>query len=313
MADETKKFFINKKFFLYTRRAPNISINKTVDLIKVFGGQIEQFLDHEVNYVLTDIPKSEWPPHGRDNILETARNYNVKLMSLPDLLGWCSRYVYSQSSSDDDDELKGKNIIPPFIKFEDKNCHYAPTVKELQSWPELNLSGPLPVGKPLFSDIINGTRTPNQSSNFNRPDNSAQLTQQACARTATPNLNASSSTNPLNPSGAPRVKRRHPIYCEICSQRISDRIEDHMLSQAHKNNTDKLDWSEVSSVIDSLPSLSTLSVRRLAIPHEEVFKHQEFLCLHKVDSVSQLFFNSNKDTFSMISPVTDRKLAVQIN
>lgn len=348
----TKKFFLDKKFYFHVRFSSASHVEKTAELIKVFGGQIEQFLDNEVTYVLTDVPRTEWPPNGKDSVLETARSYKVKLMCLQDLLIWCSKYISSQSSSDEDDETRAntKLLQQPFMKFEDFSGHYAPTVKEFVQWPELNINTHLRVGKSLFSDS-SLLCTPNHSMNTaHHPNISAQPNLQAAhVKDSIPNRNNTGTPQPLhtlNPTNVatnmtttikpavmpqhasytrpatqpnqpqnsnnnmiqPRIRRKNSIYCEICSTKITDKIEDHIQSQAHRLNTDKLNWSEVNSVIESLPSLSTLNMRRLTnITPPKGVEHQEFLCLHKVDSVSQLFFNSNKD-FQSIGSLADRKL-----
>lgn len=281
------KFFLNKKFFIYLRRPyqsnnPN-NIEKSAELIKLFGGQIEQFLDSEVSYVLTDIPKDDWPPRGNDNILVRAINFKVKLMSQDDLINWCSRYINSQSSSEDDDEQgsKIKRLQPPYIKLEDYNSRYSPSIKEFVRWPEINIGNNLVVGKSFFNDsnIILGT-----------PNNSAQLTQQA---NSIFNIATRSAQTPVNQVALRGPKRRHSVYCEICNHRLTERVDEHINTQAHRDNTERLSWDEVSSVIECLPSLSTLNRHRLtnlSIP--DGVEYQEFLCLHKVDSVSQLFIGS---------------------
>lgn len=284
MTTNTKKtFFINKKFFFYTLQASAANIAKSAELIKLFGGQIEQFLDHEVSYVLTDIPKSEWPPYGQDSMLEKARNYGVKLMSLQDLLMWCSKYVSSQSSSDDDDETANvKELKQPFIKFEDINCQFAPSVKEFAHWPEVNYNGNQPVGKSIFNDSTL-LCTPNQSvNNIIHPNNSAQLTPQANS------LRSSIPQSLFQQQQHRGARKRHSIYCEICNHKVCDRVEDHIQTQGHIINTDRTNWNDVHSVVESLPSLNTLILRRLT---NLTPPKGEFLCLHKVDSVSQLFYS----------------------
>lgn len=347
-----KKFFLNKRFYLHVKsRAES---EKAAECIRVFGGQIDLFLDNSVSYVLTDVPKIEWPPNGIDETLQKARSMNVKLMSLSDLLIWCSQYISSQSSSDEDDELRANinELREPFIKFEDLNCYYAPTVKELVKWPEINLSTSIPLGRSIFSDS-SLLSTPNQSTNnilHNHPNNSAQITQQAASlKTNNLMINATSTStanqpppsplanpnqvNGVNGVGAPltahhvikhvasqsninhpisnqqqnvaqrMLKRRNPVYCEICNLRITDKIEDHIKTASHRANIERVNWNEVSSVIKSLPSFTTLNKRRIT-SITPTNSEQEFFCLHKVESVSQIFY---KD-FQPLSPLVDKKL-----
>lgn len=278
------KFFLDKKFFIHLRRANQSNVEKSAELIKLFGGQIEQFLETTISYVLTDIPKSEWPPHGNDNVLVRARQTNVKLMSLNELISWCSKYVNSQSSSDDDDDGSGARIRPlvsPFIKLEDYNCCFSTSVREFASWPTINLNQDIPIGKSIFCDNHPQLGTPNTSVNnvtnhINQLNNtSAQLTPQA-----------------MQPRGA---RRKHSVFCEICNIRLTDKIDDHILTPMHIANTEKLDWTDVNQVIDCLPSLSSLNRHRLSdLSVPKGAEYQEFVCLHKMDSVSQLFHTSGK-------------------
>lgn len=340
----TNKFFLEKKFYLHITRSSKAQADKSAELIKTFGGQIEQFLDSLVSYVLTDIPKNEWPPHGHDPLLERARKSDVKLMSVNDLTIFSFKYLTSQSSSDDDEEIRAnlRQLQPPFIKFEDEHGRYAPSIKEFKSWPEVHLSYSLPIGKSFFSDA-NSTGTPSQSLNqAHHPNCSAQLTQQATSTKnntipMTPSAHTALNNNiPQSPnnSAAPNqilastngvrnclfqpnsqilktqpqqgaVRRKHSVYCEICNIRIQDKTEEHVQTPAHRANTDKLDWSDVNQVIESLPKLSSLNMRRITnLATPAGIDHQEFFCLHKVDSVSQLFFNSSRD----LPSATERKL-----
>lgn len=241
------KFFINKKFYFHLTRINSAQKIKSAELIKIFGGQIDEFLDHEISYVLTDIPKSSWPPNGDDEILLKAKTYKVKIMSLHDLRAFCFKYVTSQSSSDEDDETEVN--LKAYIKFEPLSGTVAPTMREFNQWPEPNFN--VTIGRSIFSD---GIITPN---------NSTQTT---------------------------AVRRRCSIYCDICALKVNESVEEHIKSPAHQLNTEKLSWTDVQQVISSLPSLSTLNKRRISdLKPPEGSEQTEFICLHKVESVSQLF------------------------
>lgn len=248
------KFFLSKKFFFYFRNAKQIYIQKSAELINTFGGQIETFLEQDVSYVLTDVPKREWPPHCKDSTLELALRLNVKLMSIRDLFEWCSKYATSQFSSDDDDDATRANvkrIKAPFFKFEDANCRFAPSVKEFARWPEVNMVN-LPLGRSIFSDT-NILGTPQQQQQYTG------------------------------------FKKRNSPHCEVCNQKILDRIEDHIQTDVHRDNINRIDWTQVKKVVDGLPSFSTLNMKRLTNLTSPPNGFEEFLCLHKVESVSQLF------------------------
>lgn len=324
--DDTK-MFLTKKFYLHMR---GVNIAKITELINTFGGQVEQFMDATVSYVLTDKSRKEWPPHTKDTILEQAIRLGIKLMSKDELESWCLDYAISPISSDDDN-TKGniRCMKQPFLKFEDVHQRFAPSFKEFGRWPDINVTqlGNLPIGRSFFSDT-HLFSTPNNSTANQHPNNSAQLTQQATnsIRTNTANISITSAhttnfhfnhqnlTSPphnLNPLVAPNpannkstmnlqqiqqqqqrgVKRRHTVYCEVCCLKITDKIEEHIKTESHRINTDKVDWSEVNMVINSLPSLNLLNRKRLStltLPPNGI-EHEEFLCLHKVESVSQLF------------------------
>lgn len=277
------KFFLDRKFFIHLRRANQSNIDKSTELIKLFGGQIEQFLETSISYVLTDIPKSEWPPHGNDSVLVRARQNNIKLMSLAELISWCSKYVNSQSSSDDDDDqgARIKLLTSPYIKLEDYNCCFATSVREFVAWPTICLNQDIPIGKSIFCDNYPQLGTPNTSVNnvtnqINQLNNtSAQLTPQA-----------------MLPRGA---KRKHSVFCEVCNIRLTEKIDDHISTQTHMANIEKLDWTDVDKVIDCLPGFNSLNRHRLSdLSVPKGAEYQEFVCLHKMDSVSQLFHTSGK-------------------
>lgn len=247
-AENRQQFFRNKTFFLDIRQS-SLRRSKFAEVIRLFEGQIEQFLDRNVSYVLTDVPKKNWPPASKDSILESALSLAIKLMSAVDFATWCAKYIGESSSGDEDDENrpKVKLLKQPFIKIEDADCYYAPSVKELTSWPEVNLTTPLPIGCSVFSDphIIS---TSNQSAN-----------------------------NQTNQT--PHLKRHHPFWCEICSVKIVDTIDNHVKTQEHERNIAKTDFKEIYSVITSI---STFNMRLSNLkPPDDL---QEFVCLHKVDS-----------------------------
>lgn len=251
-----KKLFLNKTFYIDIRHKLG-ALPKCQDLIKSFGGQIEQFLDSSVSYVLTDTPQDMWPPNGKDHLLERAYAMDVKLMSASNLFYWCQDYLQQASSSDDDDENRPKvrTLMYPYIKIEDFNCQYAPSVKELSNWPEINLSAPLQIGRSIFSNT-SLLSTPTQTT--------TQVIQQ----------------NQQHQDHGP-IKRRHYTYCEICGIKIFDKVEDHIQSQTHRLNTEKTDWKDLDSVIKSLPSFNTLNMRVNDLkPPNGV--DDEFVCLHKV-------------------------------
>lgn len=268
--DETK-IFLSKKFFLHFKKTKHIP--KFTELINTFGGQVEQFLEQTVSYVLTDIPKNEWPPQCRDTILEGALKLGVKLMSINDLMLWCRKYAVS---SDDDDEIaKGtiKLIEAPFLKFEDVSGLYAPSYKQFGQWPELNVTQQnqqQQFQQQQFQQQQLQQQQQQQFQQFPQQPQQQQLQKQ--------------QQTPQQHRGA---KKRHSVYCEICSVKINDEIEDHIKTEAHKINTNKVDWTEVNNVIYSLPGLSTLNMKRLSTlsPMEP----QEFVCLHKFESITQLF------------------------
>lgn len=232
------KFFQGKRVYFHTLKSTGENINKTADIIKTFGGVIEQFCDHEISYVITDVHKSEWPPHGRDETLQRAAKLGVKLMSLHELIDFCAQYVASQSSSDEDEDSSNVRILQsPYLKFQGARSIYAPTFKEFNKWPEFK---PTPLGVSIFNDLTLPTRP-------------------VCNTTC----------------------KRKSIYCEICSVR-TDKIDEHVNSEEHKLKTESLDWQQVNSVIESLPSLNTLNKKRISnLTPPNGIEHQEFVCLHK--------------------------------
>jgi len=261
MATSTKKFFLDKRFYLHMKGRGNAA--KAAETIRVFGGSIDQFLENTLSYVLTDVPKNEWPPNGDDEDLITARKFGVKLMSYQDLVAWCSKYINSQSSSDEDDEVKTtiKELHAPYLKCEDVEFRYQPVFKQLSKWPEVNFN------------------VPNNASIFTEPSllqtqiekNAQQLVAQP-QTTATPGTTAKTG-----------VRRKSPIYCDLCGHKLEESLEEHESSEEHQKNLTRFDWSDVESVIKSLPSFSTLNMMRIQKLSGD-YSNQEFLCLHKFPS-----------------------------
>jgi hypothetical protein len=293
-----KQVFMNKRFYLHFKCRMNLA--KATEVIKAFGGQIEEFLDKtSVSYLLTDIPSEEWPPNGKDPILQIGVNHAVKIMSYQNLIIYCREYLLSQSSSDEDDELKVQTteLRAPFIKIEDTRCKYVPSVKELTEWPEINLDTPLMPGQTIFgfnnanTTNTQPTPTPRQISTPKQPSTPKPI---PTPRPNNGNFIMALSNPKVAPNQCRRVIRRNAVYCELCGSRHADRqLEEHLESSEHKSNIENAKWGEVESVIDSLPSLDSLiKCKRVQLTNLE--EHQEFLCLHKVETISQMFLNSSK-------------------
>lgn len=248
-----EKLFRNKRVYIHLK-SPS-SANRASEYIKLFGGSVEQFLDNEIDYVLTDIPKDLWPPNGDDEQLNTAMRCMAKLLSYKDLIIYCSKYLRATSSSDDDDETITQ-LKEPSIKFEDVEHKYQPVAKHFSCWPELNLNAS--VNSSIFSENIAADK---QTSSI--PGNgTAGTTGKTSVRT-----------------------KKSKFYCDICCIKVIDTIEGHENSEKHKESLKRFDWGDVESVIGSLPSLSTMNRRPIhRICHDK--KDEEFFCLHNVEPMS---------------------------
>lgn len=295
-----KQVFMNKRFFLHFKCSANKA--KATEVIKVFGGQIEEFLDKtSTSYLLTDIPTQEWPPNGKDTTLQAGITHALKLMSFQNLINYCREYLLSQSSGDEDEELKVQTteLRAPFIKFEDTRCKYSPSVKELNEWPEINLDAPLMPGQTIFGfNHANATTQPTPSP---RPSSGkvwpATMTTPRANQPPTTLMTQSKTVAKQTVTSAQhcrRVLRKNTTYCELCGVKVGpEKLEEHLDSSEHKSNIENAKWVEVESVIDSLPSLDSLITRK-RVQLTNLDEHQEFLCLHKVETISQMFLNSSK-------------------
>uniref|UniRef100_A0A6G1SBU2 Uncharacterized protein n=1 Tax=Aceria tosichella TaxID=561515 RepID=A0A6G1SBU2_9ACAR len=294
-----KQVFMNKRFYLHFKCKANLA--KASDVIKAFGGQIEEFLDKTtVSYLLTDIPSEQWPPNGKDSTLQIGVNHAVKIMSFQNLINYCREYLISQSSSDEDEELKVQTteLRAPFIKFEDTRHKYAPSVRELPEWPEINLDAPLQPGQTIFGfnpAHANTTPTPSpKPTSAVWPSNNIHIKtrQQHTTQMMTPK--ASPATPNMHANQCRRMLRKNATHCELCGVRVApEKLEEHIDSHEHTSNVENAKWGEVESVIDSLPSLDSLITRK-RVQLTNLDEHQEFLCLHKVETISQMFLNSSK-------------------
>lgn len=192
---------------------------------------------------------------------------NSKPISLHDLRIFCSKYLASGTSSDEDDDPRNgiREIRKPYIKIEDSNCQHMPSVREFDPWPQILPVENIQLGRSIFSDLPSQPGTPVPTSR-----NTAQQLPQTRG-----------------------VKRRHAIQCEICDRKVgpNETIEEHIKTEKHQEKTGTLNWSAVKGVIESLPGFGTLNMMRLTNGQKESSgdNFQEFLCLHKVESVSQLF------------------------
>ncbi|KAG9511311.1 Acetylcholine receptor subunit beta-like 1, partial [Fragariocoptes setiger] len=239
MADTWKKGFFKKTFHIDLRTSQWKLLHPRLEsLIRTFGGRIEQFLDQEVDYLVTDFPRDVWPPIGTDLVLQRAISIGVKLMSADELVYFCKKYC--STTCDNENKIDARELRAPFIKYQDVTCRFAPSFKEFTAWPEIDTSKPVPIGRSFFTG--------------NEPQPSQPHTQQLQQQTGTTN----GTTNPQNQNI--RKIRHREVYCELCSAKVGakDELELHFASTKHKENVAKADWKEVCSVIDSLPALDAV-------------------------------------------------------
>lgn len=261
--------FRNNHFYLeFSSKARLV---KAAELVQTFGGIIEDFLEPAPKTnLLTDIDKSEWDDTNKHKTLQRARAFGIRILSYNWLADFCSRYVNSQSSGDEDDAIKVQSTEPraPYIKYEDFRQEYRPTFKEFLEWPKVNITDKLACGQSIFSIAQLSTQPPTP-----RPTN--------CT-----NTKQSSTQQMLN---VRRPLRR--VTCELCGLKFeqSDKIEEHLESQEHKAKVAETKWDDVISVIDSLPSIDTLVTPKRAQPDNYEDDRESFVCLHKLETIDRLF------------------------
>lgn len=285
LAQIKEKHFPNKKFYVHLREhTQRAQVEKAMDLIRSFGGQIEQFLTKEISFVLTDIPDNA------DPILENAHRLNAKIMSLKQLVKFAHEYAKASGGSDEND-----NAIADAERYFNKIGTERPDAicRDFRQLPIIRIRKNLQIGQSIFEDPVAPTEM--------FPTNNVIPCNQYIAQppvspslTATPTPHATPNATPNTSQREQGVRRRNSPYCEICDIRIVGKIEEHVQTPAHKDNSAKLDWSPLDTIINTLPSLSTLSTMR-RLTNYITDEHKEFICLHKTESISQLFDHSKNN------------------
>ncbi|KAH9408707.1 hypothetical protein TYRP_010975 [Tyrophagus putrescentiae] len=279
----------NKRFFLEVKNSPQLLLTLTKN-IKELGGLIESFLSKNVNYVVTNRPKAEWPQKAEpqsstaakissnqqfalsraskmlqstQNVpkttdpLEMARKYDKKILFANDLLEFLKKYSSGTQADADKAQCTGeignRKLCPPFIKVVDKSNKFKTNFKELPEWPEINFDY-----QPELCPFYKPRKFPNPSQTRllsweNQMTAFPTVLTTPIMTTPTLNINQIRSIPTKNAS----TKRKHMVFCEICHKEYND-LEEHLNDEVHSTflNTEN-NFSELIGVINSLPPFIT--------------------------------------------------------
>lgn len=172
------------------------------------------------------------------DVLETGRKLRMKILSYKSILNFCKQYMKIPNEEQPSDEtsqikinqttgVKFKTLRAPFIKFEDNEEKYQPSVKELDAWPELDLNTPAgtcPFGNVMFNR--SNTRKVSTNTNPTGGTTTASVTP-AASGTAHASVTPALSTK-LRETTKPvlaQKKRQRVLFCEICCKEFTNMSE----------------------------------------------------------------------------------------
>jgi hypothetical protein len=164
------------------------------------------------------------------DVLETGLKLRMKILTYKSILDFCKQYMKIPNEEQQSDEassikinqstgVKFKTLRTPFLKFEDNEEKYQPSVKEFEAWPDLDLnsaSGTCPFGNVMFK--TNARKAAVQATAINH------------TATPTPSTTAQASITPaldnkvretVKPVLAQK-KRQRVLFCEICCKEFTN-------------------------------------------------------------------------------------------
>lgn len=299
------KPFRKYSFYLDLRNSPQV-LNQLTKHINCLGGKIDEFLNKNVKYIVTNRPKNVWPnresvinnlnnkecdqtvnysPITKNNsnkidlfsrgklllsklesdhkmvtnissnvtkktqttdVLELGRIWNIKIIQSIDMLDFCKKHLSPDLTTNT--SITSKQIIhlrSPFIKIEDNLLNNKPNYKEFYEWPEINyqFQDVCPfIKKKVQKNLIQNTQSLEGLALNNQLNDKL-----------TNNLTEDKTFDKNETIIKKTIKRRIPLYCEICSTEFDD-ISKHLMSDYHIKYTQNEDnYRDLKSVISSLP------------------------------------------------------------
>ncbi|KAM6451018.1 protein DBF4 homolog A isoform 1-T3 [Liasis olivaceus] len=202
---------------------------KLVDTVRMSRGK---------SLVEKAIKEQELIPSG--SILSNALSWGVKILHTDDIKKYIDQKkkdlsLVKKSSTEikdvekvsTDQKIKSK-LKNPFLKVEDRRCHYRPFYLQLSSFPLVNYSNPRPCS-PFDVEKKNG-----QKQIHNKQRNPAH------------------SDREKGPVQVPAKHKRKKGYCECCMKKYDD-LHAHVESEQHQNFAQSSQYQVVDDIISKFP------------------------------------------------------------
>ncbi|NXG27032.1 DBF4A protein, partial [Dromaius novaehollandiae] len=204
---------------------------KTADTVRMSRGK---------SLVEKAIKEQELIPSG--SILSSALSWGVKILHIDDIKNYIEQkkkelYLVKKASSSKDVVIfffqfpfllpEAGRLKNPFVKVEDRSCHYRPFYLQLPSFPVLNYCVPKP-----YSPFEVDKKHP-----------SGQKQTQSKQRNKT-----NSEKDCGTPVQLPQKDKKKRGYCECCGKKYED-LQTHLESEQHRNFAQSTQYQVVDDII----------------------------------------------------------------
>nr|XP_060638299.1 protein DBF4 homolog A [Anolis sagrei ordinatus]XP_060638300.1 protein DBF4 homolog A [Anolis sagrei ordinatus] len=186
------------------------------------------------------IKEQELIPSG--SILSNALSWGVKILHVDDIKNYIDQKkkdlsLIKKSSAEIKDVEKERSeqrtkskLKNPFLKVEDRRCHYRPFYLQLSSFPVVNYSNPRPCS-PFDVEKKNANGQKEIQNKQRNPENKEK------------------EKAPLQ---VPTKHKKKKGYCECCLKKYDD-LQAHVESEQHQNFAQSLHYQVVDDIISKVP------------------------------------------------------------
>ncbi|KAJ7322291.1 hypothetical protein JRQ81_018578 [Phrynocephalus forsythii] len=204
---------------------------KMVDAVRMSRGK---------SLVEKAIKEQELIPSG--SILSNALSWGVKILHVDDIKNYIeqkkkdlslikkSNAEIKDNERESTDQKTKSKLKNPFLKVEDRKCHYRPFYLQLPSFPVINYSNPRPYSPfEVEKKNLNG-----QKQIHNKQRNL---------------LNTDKEKAPLQ---VPTKRKKRKGYCECCLKKYDD-LQAHVESEQHQTFAQSSHYQVVDDIISKVP------------------------------------------------------------
>nr|XP_006119540.1 protein DBF4 homolog A [Pelodiscus sinensis] len=200
---------------------------KRVDTVRMSRGK---------SLVEKAIKEQELIPSG--SILSNALSWGVKILHIDEIKNYLEQkkkelYLIKKASVFIKDEGKQcvqkskSRLKTPFVKVEDRSCHYRPFYLQFSSFPVLNYSAPKPYSPFDVDKKIASGQKQTQSKQRNKTN---------------------SDKDWRGPIQLPPKDKKKKGYCECCMKKYED-LQTHLESEQHRNFAQSTQYQVVDDII----------------------------------------------------------------